>query len=35
MNEMYNLNDIELAKERDDNFAFLRLLRDHVYKNET
>jgi len=34
MNEMYKLNDIELAKEKDDNMALLRLLKDHVYKEK-
>ena len=31
MNEMYKLNDIDLASEKDDNMALLRLLKDHVY----
>jgi len=31
MNELYKLNDMDLAKERDDNMALLRLLKDHVY----
>lgn len=31
MNEMYKLNDIDLASEQDDNIALLRLLKDHVY----
>ena len=30
MNERYSLNDMNLAKEKDDNMALLRLLRDHV-----
>jgi hypothetical protein len=30
MNERYSLNDMDLAKEKDDNMALLRLLRDHV-----
>jgi len=34
MNEMYKLNDIDLANEKDDNMALLRLLKDHVYKDE-
>ena len=34
MNEMYALNDMNLAKEKDDNMALLRLLKDHVHKEE-
>ena len=34
MNEMYTLNDMNLAKEKDDNMALLRLLKDHVHKEE-
>lgn len=34
MNEMYMLNDMNLAKEKDDNMALLRLLKDHVHKEE-
>ena len=30
MNERYSLNNMNLAKEKDDNMALLRLLRDHV-----
>tara|TARA_R110002012_G_C11594556_1_gene606601 strand:+ start:1225 stop:1407 length:183 start_codon:yes stop_codon:yes gene_type:complete len=30
MNERYSLNDMDLAEEKDDNMALLRLLRDHA-----
>lgn len=31
MNELYNLNDKELSKEKDSNMAILMLLKNHVY----
>lgn len=34
MNEQYKLNNMELAKETDDNMALLILLKDHVYKGK-
>ncbi len=34
MNTVYNLNDIDLLKEIDNNMAMLRLLKDHVHEEK-